>query len=318
MIALRHAAGFCVCSFAVGAAFGWDGPTLTVDESAPAVARTWTQVKSSIAESIAKTGEGYYCYSRHYNDIGPIDTSGTLTAEELKTQFAMACVLASPITVRGPVPAAVKAWFGNSMLMNVNNDKVGRQGHVVAERDGVLVVKKYLWGMNDANAAVAFYNPADEARSVSVSARELEFSGEIKWKDRFDAARSGSFEGTMSVDVPAHGALLYHMSGKPVMRERYGVECATRMPGRQALVWDCVFVPKTGFYRLEVVSEKFVSLVVNGLPSGEVGDRLSAVVQLDAPENRVIVSGDGIDGVKALRVLPDDPPGAQRTCGSVG
>ena len=143
--------------------FGWDGPTLTVDESAPAVARTWSQVKSSIAESIAKTGEGYYRYSRHYNDIGPIDTSGTLTAEELKAQFAMACVLASPITVRGPVPADVKTWLGNSMLMNVNNDKVGRQGHVVAERGGVLVVKKYLWGMNDANAAVAFYNPTDEA-----------------------------------------------------------------------------------------------------------------------------------------------------------
>ena len=314
MSALRHAASLCACSLAVCAAFGWDGPTLTVDEKAPTVVRTWPQVKASIAESIAKTGEGYFCYSRHYNDIGPIDTSGTLTAEELKTQFAMACVLASPITVRGPAPAAVKAWLGNSMLMNVNNDKVGRQGHVVAERDGVLVVKKYLWGMNDANAAVAFYNPTDAARSVSVSARELEFAGEIKWKDRFDAARSGSFEGTISVDVPPHGALLYHMSGQPVMRERYGVECATWMPGRQALVWDCVFVPKTGFYRLEIVSEKGVSLVVNGLSSGDVGGRFSAVVQLDAPENKVIVFGDGIDGVKALRVLPDNPPARRVAC----
>ena len=73
-----------------GSACAWEGPKLTRNESAQPVSRTWASVKESIANSIAKTGEGYFAYSRTFNDLGPIDTAGTLTDEEMHTQFAMA------------------------------------------------------------------------------------------------------------------------------------------------------------------------------------------------------------------------------------
>ena len=287
-----------------GSVFAWEGPKRTVDPEAAPVRRTWADVRASIAASIAKTGEGYFRYSQKYNDLGPIDTSGTLTAEELKTQFAMACVLASPITVRGPAPAAVKTWLKDFWLMNVNDDKVGRQGHVVAESNGALVVKKYLWGMNNDHCAVAFYNPTDLARSVDVTSRDLEFSGTVKWTDRFDAARSGSFESAMSVEVPAHGTSLYYMNGTPALRENYRIECATRLPDRPGLVWDCVYVPTTEDYGMEVVSssDKRVAVVVNGLCVGMLARGNPVKVRLEASENRVVLSGEGLADVRGLRI----------------
>ena len=269
----------------------WDGPKLTVEPDAACVRRTWADVRDSIAASIAKTGDGYFVYSRRFNDIGPIDTSGTLTDEELKTQFAMACVLASPITVRGRPRPQVSEWLGNKMLMNVNNDKVARQGHVVAERDGTFVILKYLWGMNGGNCAVAFYNPTDKPRRVSATARELSLSGTVKWTDRFDPAVTGSFTGELAFDVPAHGARLVYANGAPLMRSEYRRECAQLSGG--ALVWKSVFVPRDGKYVLTVGTHDSAPyrVKVNGLDLGERRGAASLEVQLFEPENTVAVSG---------------------------
>ena len=278
----------------------WQGPKLTVEPGAASVRRTWADVRDSIAASIAKTGDGYFAYSRRFNDIGPIDTSGTLTDEELKTQFAMACILASPITVKGSPRPAVSEWLGNEMLMNVNNDKVARQGHVVAERDGAFVVLKYLWGMNGANCAVAFYNPTDVPRRVAASARELSLSGTVKWTDRFDPSQTGSFTGELAFDLPAHGARLVYVNGKPMMRGEYRRECAQASDG--TLVWKCVFVPRDGNYVLTVGTAGTAPyrVKVNGLDLGERRGAASMEVQLFEPENTIAISGD--DSVERIWV----------------
>ena len=279
------------CLLAALSLQAWDGPKLTVDGDAACVRRTWADVRDSIAASIAKTGDGYFAYSHRFNDIGPIDTSGTLTDEELKTQFAMACVLASPITVRGRPRPQVSEWLGNKMLMNVNDDKVARQGHVVAERDGTFVILKYLWGMNGGNCAVAFYNPTDTPRRVSATARELSLSGTVKWTDRFDPAVTGSFTGELAFDVPAHGARLVYVNGSPLMRSEYRRECAQTSGG--ALVWKSVFVPSDGKYVLTVGTHDSAPyrVKVNGLDLGERRGAASMEVQLFEPENTVAVSG---------------------------
>ena len=286
-----------------GSAFAWEGPKLTRDKSAPASARTWSDVKAAVAASIAKTGEGYFAYSRKYNDIGPIDTSGTLTDEELHTQFALACVLASPITVNGAtVKPQLEKWIADKALMNVNNDFVGRQGHVVVERDGTLVIAKYLWGMNGGSVAVAFYNPTDAARKVSATARELCLAGTVKWTNRFDPSEKGEFADALAFDVPAHGAKLVMLSGKPVMRETYRPECAVVKNG--ATVFDCIFVPKDGDYRLSVETAGAVSykVRVNGLVAGAFKGPAALDVRLLEPENRISLEGLPQDALKVLRV----------------
>ena len=292
-----------------GSAFAWDGPKLTRDASAQPVSRTWASVKESVANSIAKTGEGYFAYSRTFNDLGPIDTAGTLTDEELRTQFAMACILASPITVNGKtVKPQLEKWLADKMLMNVNNDKVARQGHVVAERDGTLVILKYLWGMNDANNAVAFYNPTDASRRIAVSARELSLTGTVKWTDRFDASQKGSFESELAFDVPAHGARLVHVSGKPVMRSEYRRECAVRTA--DGLVWRDVFVPRDGEYTVFVDANgtEPYRVKANGLDLGEFRGAAQLKAALYKPENRIQVSGAGADGVATLRIFRYNTP----------
>ena len=290
-----------------GSAFAWEGPKLTRNKSAQPVSRTWSSVKESIAQSIAKTGDGYFAYSRKFNDLGPIDTAGTLTDEELHTQFAMACVLASPITVNGgTVKPQLEKWLQDKTLMNVNGDMVARQGHVVAERDGTFVILKYLWGMNDANNAVAFYNPTDESRRIAVTARELSLTGTVKWTDRFDESQKGSFEHGLAFDVPAHGTRLVHVSGKPVMRGEYRRECAVRESG--GLVWRDVFVPRDGTYSLLVGANGNAPyrVKVNGLDQGEFRGAAHLKVTLYNPENRVQVSGAGADGITAIHVACED------------
>lgn len=287
-----------------GSACAWEGPKLTRDTAAQPIARTWADVKASVAASIAKTGEGYFAYSRKFNDLGPIDTAGTLTDEELHTQFAMACILASPITVKGPaVKPQLEKWLGDKMLMNVNNDKVARQGHVVAEREGAFVIQKFLWGMNDANSAVAFYNPTDAAKRIAVTARELALNGLVKWTDRFDSSVQGEFRHELAFDVPAHGARLVYVNGKPGMRCAYRKECAVAEKGGR-IVWRDVFAPKGGGYSLLIAAgtEAPYRVKVNGLDLGEFRGARNLTVRLEPAENVIDLTGPGAPGVSVLYV----------------
>ena len=285
-----------------GSACAWEGPKLTVDPSAPRVTRTWADVKASVAHSVARTAYGYYAYSRTFNDLGPIDTSGTLTDEELKTQFAMACVLASPITVKGPAKPQVSKWLGDKMLMNVNNDKVARQGHVVAEQDGALVVVKYLWGMNNGSLAVAFYNPTDAARRISATAEELCLTGPVEWTDRFDPAVSGKSAGGLAFDVPAHGTRLVYASGKAALRRWYGGECAQSENGVR--LWPCVFAPTDGDYTLvfRADGESPYRVKVNGLDLGEFHGGSRVRVRLWRAENSVRIAGPGAGTIRGMEL----------------
>ena len=290
-------------------ALAFEGPKLTVDPAAPRVTRTWADVKESVARSIDRTAYGYYAYSRTFNDIGPIDTSGTLTDEELKTQFAMACVLASPITVKGPARPQVAKWLGDGMLMNVNNDKVARQGHVVAEQDDALVVVKYLWGMNNGNLAVAFYNPTDAARRISATAEELCLEGPVKWTDRFDPVVGGESAGGLAFDVPAHGTRLVYASGKATLRRWYGGECAQNENGDR--LWLCVFAPADGDYTLtfRTNGESPYQVKVNGLDLGEFHGESKAKVRLWRTENSVRITGPGAGAIRGMELQTAEQPG---------
>lgn len=290
-----------------GAATAFEGPKLTRDRAATPVSRSWADVRDSIARSIAKTAEGYFAYSHAFNDIGPIDTAGGLTDEELHTQFAMACVLASPIAVNGAaLKPQLEKWLADKMLMNVNSDVVARQGHVVAERDGAFVILKFLWGMNGAFNAVAFYNPTDEARRISVTARELSLSGKVAWTDRFDPAQKGEFSHELAFDVPAHGARLVYMNGKPLMRCEYRSEDAFATPNRR--VWRNVFVPKSADYLVTVGagSSAAYRVRVNGIDQGAFHGAACLRVRLEAPENAIDVTGAGADDVSAIWIARTD------------
>lgn len=295
-----------IATIAASAAFGFKGPELKRDKSAPVTKRTWEDVKKSIDKSIARTAYGYFCYSQQFNDIGPIDTSGTLSADELKTQFAMACILASPITVNGAkVDENIEKWIGDKMLMNVNNDFVARQGHVVLERGGIKVLVKYLWGMNGGTFAAAFYNPTDAAAEITVTPADVCLKGKVSWTDRFDSAKKGSFTDRFTVKLPAHGAELYMFQGRAVMREEYRRECAFEKDG--ALVWNSVYAPRDAQYYLaiETDSNEPYQVRINGLVDGWFKGSAKFKVSLYQTENTVRIEGAGAKAVKAIRVAAD-------------
>lgn len=295
-----------IATIAASAAFGFKGPELKRDKSAPVTKRTWEDVKKSIDKSIARTAYGYFCYSQQFNDIGPIDTSGTLSADELKTQFAMACILASPITVNGAkVDENIEKWIGDKMLMNVNNDFVARQGHVVLERGGIKVLVKYLWGMNGGTFAAAFYNPTDAAAEITVTPADVCLKGKVSWTDRFNSAKKGSFTDRFTVKLPAHGAELYMFQGSAVMREEYRRECAFEKDG--ALVWNSVYAPRDAQYYLaiETDSNEPYQVRINGLVDGWFKGPAKFKVSLYQTENTVRIEGAGAKAVKAIRVAAD-------------
>ena len=283
-------------------AFSFEGPRLTVDPSAAPVTRTWADVKTAIAASIARTADGYFAYSHKFNDIGPMDTSGVLTDEELKTQFAMACILASPITVKGPAGPQLTQWLGDKMLMNVNNDKVARQGHVVAEQDGALVIVKYLWGMNNGDIAVAFYNPTDVARHISATSEELCLEGPVKWTDRFNPSLGGESASGLAFDVPAHGTRLVYASGKATLRRWYGRECAHNV--KEVCQWPCVFAPAEGDYALvfRTHAKRPYRVKVNGLDLGEFRGESRVGVRLWRAENTICLSGLGAGAICGIEL----------------
>lgn len=288
-----------------GVASAWTGNTITVDEKAARIDRSWSDLRDAITGSIAKTWNGYYAESKAVNSLGEVSVGTTLSEDEVDTYLAMSMALSSPIVIRGPVPQRLRDLFADFFFRNAQTDFVVRQGHVVVERDGVIVVRKHLWGMNGGTSIVAFCNPTDAKASVTVCSRELEYNGKVSWTDRMvpDSGRKGEFANEFKVELAPHASRLFYMAGTAAFRNVYRAECAKNGDYR------CIYVPADGEYDFVVAVRDFkakYTVNVNGKTVGTFRGPSTFSAKCFTPENRVLVTGDGVKDVQAVEIYRQD------------
>ncbi|MDR7276577.1 glycoside hydrolase family 27 protein [Catenuloplanes atrovinosus] len=191
-----------------------------------------------------------------FNDPDMMEVGrGTLTDTEQRSHFALWAVMAAPLIAGNDVrsmSAATQTILKNPRLIAINQDSLGRQAVQVAGDAGHRVLAKRL---ANGDVAVALFNSGGATRTISTTAAAIGKSGAASYSlvDAWTGATTTT-TGTISASVPAHGTVVYRVSGgttgDPQQPASGGLVSAASgrcldVPnsntanGTQPVIWDC-------------------------------------------------------------------------------
>ncbi|MEU7954476.1 ricin-type beta-trefoil lectin domain protein [Micromonospora chalcea] len=191
-----------------------------------------------------------------FNDPDMLEVGrGGMNDTEMRSHFALWSMLAAPLMMGHDVRstnAATLAILRNANLVAINQDTLGRQAVQVSFDGTRRVLAKPL---ANGDVAVALFNQGSSTTTVSTTAAAIGKSGSsFTLRDAWTDATS-STSGAISASVPAHGTVVYRVSGggtttpPPVpttfrLRSESSGRCldvdnAGTVNGTGTLIWDC-------------------------------------------------------------------------------
>ena len=230
----------------------------------------WESVKSIINQSLYLSA--YTSYG-HYNDMDMLEVGRGLTEEEDKTHFGMWCIMSSPLLIgcdMNDIKGNALELMQNKELIALNQNTLGLQAYVVKRDNGGYVLVKDVDEKYGTNRAVAFYNPTDAALSMSIDFSQLDLAGKVSVRDLYTKKDIGSYEGSYSVTVPAHGTRIYKLQAEERL-ERKVYEAET------AWLTDYQEIKNNEVYGTAIYSEK--AACSGGVAVGWLGNRDSNDLQ---------------------------------------
>nr|WP_296071435.1 glycoside hydrolase family 27 protein [uncultured Actinoplanes sp.] len=158
----------------------------------------------------------------HFNDpdyllpMRPLPGGGTeLTFEESRTQLGMWAMMASPLVIGSDprtLPASMIAALRNPEIVAVDQDPLVRQGVKVADPSATTQVwSKTLSG--NGRRAVALLNRGDTAQDITVTFANVALGGGVRVRDLWNRRDAGTFTGSYTTTVPAHGVAMLGLTG---------------------------------------------------------------------------------------------------------
>ena len=189
---------------------------------------SWGAVKNIIGQNLYLSA---FATEGKFNDMDMLEIGRGLSIEEEKTHFGMWCIMSSPLLIgcnMTTIPEKSLALLKNKELIALNQDSLALQARVVTKTSDVYILMKDVEQLNGNAVAVAFYNPTDADKSVSINVKDLTLSGKITTRDLFEQKDLGTLsEPVFSVNVPAHGTRIYRMECETRLeRTVYEAECA--------------------------------------------------------------------------------------------
>ncbi|MFF5180518.1 glycoside hydrolase family 27 protein [Micromonospora sp. NPDC000316] len=179
---------------------------------------------------------------------------GGMNDTEMRSHFAMWAVMASPLIAGNDVRSMSSATLSiltNRNLIAINQDSLGLQATQVSFDGTRRVLAKPLAG---GDVAVALFNQGSSTTTISTTAAAIGKSGSsFTLVDAWTNATTSS-TGAISASVPAHGTVVYRVSGggtttpPPTTSSALASAASGRcldVPnsntanGTQPVIWDC-------------------------------------------------------------------------------
>jgi alpha-galactosidase len=194
-----------------------------------------------------------YAQPGGFNDPDMMEVgNGGMTDTEMRSHFALWAIMASPLIAGNDLrnaSAATLTILRNQNLITINQDALGLQAAQVSNDGTRRVLAKRL---SNGDVAVALFNQGSSTTTVSTTAAAIGKSGtSFTLRDAWTNATSTT-SGTISASVPAHGTVVYQVSGggsvPPPSTFRLRGEASGRCldvnqgssaNGAQMLIWDC-------------------------------------------------------------------------------
>ncbi len=188
-----------------------------------------------------------------FNDPDMMEVGrGGMTDTEMRSHFALWAIMASPLIAGNDLrsmSSATQTILKNANLIAINQDSLGLQATQVSHDGTRRVLAKRL---ANGDVAVALFNQGSSTTTVSTTAAAVGKSGtSFTLLDAWTNA-TVSTSGTISASVPAHGTVVYRVSGggtTPPPSTTTFVSAASgrcldvpqsnTANGTQPVIWDC-------------------------------------------------------------------------------
>jgi alpha-galactosidase len=188
---------------------------------APAIGNSWRttgDIKDNWSSMIGIAHRNQplapYAGPGSWNDPDMLEVgNGGMNDAEYRTHFSLWAEMAAPLLIGSDLrsaSAATLAILGNTDVIAVDQDPLGRQGTVVSSGDGLVVMSKPL---ADGGRAVTLTNETTTAQAVATTAQAVGVGG-VSWYTVRDlwSGRSSGTSGTISAAVPAHGTVMLRVT----------------------------------------------------------------------------------------------------------
>jgi alpha-galactosidase len=194
-----------------------------------------------------------YAAPGQFNDPDMMEVGrGGMTDTEMRTHFAMWAIMAAPLIAGNDVrsmSADTLTILRNSNLIAINQDSLGVQAAQVGGDTSHRVLAKRL---SNGDVAVALLNQGGSAATISTTAAAIGKSGtSFGLLDAWTNATSTT-TGTISAAVPAHGTVVYRVSGgtsappptTTTLVSSSSARCldipqSSTTNGTHPVIWDC-------------------------------------------------------------------------------
>lgn len=186
----------------------------------------WTNIKGIIATNIPKyaaAGPGAW-NDPDMLEIGNPPPSGqaALTLTEEQTHMSMWAIMAAPLIIGTKLATATSqtmSILGNTDVIAIDQDSLGKQGVQIANNSGLRVLTKEL---ANGDRAVALYNETDSSATISTTAAAVGMPASSSYS-LFDTWTKATTTTTSSISrsVPAHGTVLLRVHAGSVTTTSY-------------------------------------------------------------------------------------------------
>lgn len=160
-----------------------------------------------------------YAGPGRWNDPDMLEVgNGGMNAAEYRTHFTLWSMMSAPLLIGTDLRKATAETFeilSNPDVIAVDQDPLGRQGTVVSDSGGLVVMVKEL---ENGDRAVSLTNETGSASTVSTTMDALGIGsrGPYALKDLWTKAVSTNTSGTISVSVPSHATVAYRITPGPL------------------------------------------------------------------------------------------------------
>ncbi|MGW4895882.1 NPCBM/NEW2 domain-containing protein [Kitasatospora sp. NPDC004240] len=150
-----------------------------------------------------------------WNDPDMLEVgNGGMTDTEYRTHFSLWAQMAAPLLIGTDLREATPATLGiltNKDVIAVDQDPLGRQGTVIADDGGLVVMSRPL---ADGSRSLTLTNETDTERTMSTTAAAAGIGGarEYTVKDLWSGGTTAGSDGTINVVVPPHGTAMYRVT----------------------------------------------------------------------------------------------------------
>ncbi|MEU2373803.1 glycoside hydrolase family 27 protein [Streptomyces misionensis] len=181
--------------------------------------RTTGDINASYSSMLSifhsNVGLASYAGPGHWNDPDMLEVGNSgLSDTEARSEFSLWAEMAAPLiagTNLTSASATTLATYTNSRVIAVDQDSLGRQGTMVSSSNGLDVLAKPL---ANGDVSVVLFNETGSTATISTTANAVGKTGAAGYTltDLWSGATSTT-SGTISASVPAHGVVMYRMSG---------------------------------------------------------------------------------------------------------